>query len=74
MSLVAKGLSGQAIQLDGASGWVDFGDLGTLRQVQMCTEDFSISMWMKYYSKGNGEDQTFLHFGELKMVLFLKSF
>ncbi|XP_022778579.1 uncharacterized protein LOC111320153, partial [Stylophora pistillata] len=62
VSLVAKGLSGQAIQLDGASGWVDLGDLGTLYQVQMCTEDFSISMWMKYYSKGNGEDQTFLHF------------
>lgn len=28
VSLVVKGFSGQVIQLDGVSGWVDFGNYG----------------------------------------------
>ena len=69
VSLVAKGLSGQAIQLDGVSGWVDLGNLGTFCQIRKCSEDFSISMWMKYYPRENGNNEIFLHFGKLKMTV-----
>lgn len=69
VSLVAKGLNGQAIQLDGVSGWVDLGNHGTFCQIRKCSEDFSISMWMKYYPRENGDDETFLHFGKLRMTV-----
>ena len=51
------------------SGWVDLGDLDTVCQIGNCSEDFSVSMWMKYYPKENDEDQSFLRFGEFKVAL-----
>lgn len=63
VSLDSKGLSGQALQLDGVSGWIDLGDLDTAYPKPGCL-DFSISMWFKYYPKDNGEDQSFLTFGK----------
>lgn len=63
VSLDTKGLSGQALQLDGVSGWIDFGDLGTACLEAGCSEDFSISMWLKYNSKESKEDQSFLTLG-----------
>ncbi|KAJ7390096.1 hypothetical protein OS493_027127 [Desmophyllum pertusum] len=62
VTLVPKGLSGHALQLDGVSGWIDLGDLGPACAEANCSEDFSISMWMKYYPKESEEDQSFLTF------------
>ena len=59
-----KGLSGQAVQLDGLSGWIDFGDLATACPEAGCSEDFSISMWFKYHSKEGNEDQSFFTLGK----------
>ncbi len=64
VSLDPKGLSGQALQLDGASGWIDLGNLDTACTAAGCSGDFSISMWFKYYPKESGEDQSFLTFGK----------
>ena len=64
VSLDPKGLSGQALQLDSVSGWIDLGDLVTACSPGGCSGDFSISLWFKYYPKDNGEDQSFLTFGK----------
>ena len=64
VSLDSKGLSGQAIQLDGVSGWIDLGDLSTAYPEAGCSEDFSISMWFKYNPKESNEDQNFLTLGK----------
>ena len=64
VTLVPKGLSGHALQLDGVSGWIDLGDLGPACAEANCSEDFSISMWMKYYPKESEEDQSFLTFSK----------
>lgn len=64
VSLDPKGLSGQALQLDGVSGWIDLGDLDSACPVAGCSEDFSISMWFKYNRKESNEDQSFLTLGK----------
>ena len=64
VSLDPKGLSNQALQLDGVNGWIDFGDLGTACPEAGCSEDFSISMWFRYNPKENNVDQSFFTLGK----------